>query len=594
VSRIQIKSKQPLGLGGRILGSLFFLVFFGMGSLFCVFIGREFYLNLQTRGWTPTECVIVESRVEENRKSSENPYGFAVRYEYQWQGRTYSSTQWSRQRTHFDDYSKAQRLASKYALDTKATCLVDPRNPESAVLEKPTLWIGLVVLFPLIFVGIGLIGIVAMWRSSEAKEKPEERILSNRPALSARGTKLGRVGGAVFFSFFFLIGSVVFFLFFVRPALSVLSARNWPATPCQVVSSDVQRHRGSKGGTTYRVDVLYSYEVNGREFRSNRYAFMGGSSSGYKGKAAIVARYPAGAKAVCFVNPSDPTEAVLERGFTADLWFGLIPLVFVLVGAGGILFSLRGGRSRPSDASPYEPMSMSQISGVTPGIRPVTGMAEFVGRSGDLSGPRVLKSSSSKLAAVIGIGIFAAIWNGVIFFGFILNSGFFRRGRTDFFDWFGVLFMIPFVAIGLFLIGLLIYQILGLFNPKVELTLAPGAPQLGDKIDVTWRLSGRTQVLRGLKIYVEAREEARYRRGTSTYTDRKPFLKLQVYASASSMEAETGHASVTLPLESIPTWKSDNNKIVWAIHVTGEIPRWPDLKEEFVIEVHPPRVTVAA
>ena len=588
--RIQAKSKQPLGLGGRILGSLFFLVFFGMGLAFCFFVGHEFFLNLQTRGWSPTECVIVESRVDEDRQRSENPYGFVVRYEYQWQGRAHSSTQWSRQNTFFGDYSKAQRLASRYALDTKATCLVDPKNPDNAVLEKPTLWIGLVVFFPLIFVGIGLIGIVAMWRSGEAKEKPEERILSNRPALSARGTKLGRVAASVFFSFFFLIGSVVFLLFFVRPALGVLSARSWPATPCTVVSSDVQRHRGSKS-TTYSVDVLYSYEVNGREFRSNRYGFMGGSSSGYQGKAEIAARFPAGAKAVCYVNPNDPAEAVLERGFTAGMWIGLLPLIFVLVGAGGIFHSLRGGRPRPNDASPYEPMSMSQISGVSPGIRAMTDASHLIG---DVAGPRALKSSGSKIGAVIGIGIFAAIWNGVIFFGFILNSGFFRRGRTDFFDLFGLLFMIPFVAIGLFLIGLLVYQILGLFNPRIELTLTPGAPQLGEKISVAWRLTGRTQVLRGMKIYVEAREEATYRRGTSTYTDRKPFLKLELYSSASSMEPETGHASVALPLESMPTWKSDNNKIVWVVHVIGEISRWPDMKEEFVIEIHPPRAKVAA
>ena len=131
-------------------------------------------------------------------------------------------------------------------------------------------------------------------------------------------------------------------------------------------------------------------------------------------------------------------------------------------------------------------------------------------------------------------------------------------------------------------------------NDSLQLTLAPGAPQLGEKIAVAWRLSGRTQVLRGLKLVVEAREEARYRRGTSTYTDRKPFLNLEVYASASSMEPETGHASLALPVESVPTWTSDNNKIVWVIRVHGEIPRWPDLKEEFVIQVHPPRAKATA
>lgn len=49
MSRIRFNSKQPLGLGGRILGSLFFFVFLAMGAVFCVFIGRECFLNLQMR-----------------------------------------------------------------------------------------------------------------------------------------------------------------------------------------------------------------------------------------------------------------------------------------------------------------------------------------------------------------------------------------------------------------------------------------------------------------------------------------------------------------------------------------------------------------
>ena len=586
MSRIRFKSKQPLGIGGRIFGSLFFLVFFGMGALFCFLIGREFYLSAQMRSWTRTECVIVESQVSEDRTRSENPYKFVVRYDYQWQGRSFSSTKWSRQDGGFSDYSKAQRLVGMYPLDTKATCYVNSANPEQAILEKPSLWIGLVVLFPLIFVGIGLIGIVAMWRRSSPVEEPEVKAVSNRPVLAARSRKLGRRFAAIFFSFFLLIGSVVFYFLTLQPLLGVVSARNWQPTPCTIISSQVQSHRGDS--TTYSVDILYSYEVGGREFRSNRYKFMSGSSSGRKGKTEIVRRFPAGSQATCYVNLRNPADAVLERGFTNDMWLGLIPLVFVLVGAGGILGSLRGGKPVASDASPYEPMPMRQISGLTPAL----GSVSFF--DGDPDAPRTLKSSSSRIVGVIAIGIFAAFWNGVIFFGFILNSGFFRRGRTDFFDWFGILFMIPFVAIGLFMVGLLVYQILGLFNPKVEMTLTPGTPELGGKVSLSWRLSGRTQVLRGLKIFVEAREEATYRRGTSTYTDRKPFFKTDLYTSSSSMEPETGQAGVSLPADSVPSWKSDNNKIVWTIQVVGDIPRWPDLKEEFVIEVRAPRPKLSA
>ena len=108
---------------------------------------------------------------------------------------------------------------------------------------------------------------------------------------------------------------------------------------------------------------------------------------------------------------------------------------------------------------------------------------------------------------------------------------------------------------------------------------------LGDKLALSWRLNGRTHVLRSLKILIEAREEATYRRGTSTSTDQKPFLKLDLHSSASFAEMNSGQATIALPTNSVPSFKSHNNKIVWAVRVAGDIPRWPDLMEEFVIEV---------
>ncbi len=35
------------------------------------------------------------------------------------------------------------------------------------------------------------------------------------------------------------------------------------------------------------------------------------------------------------------------------------------------------------------------------------------------------------------------------------------------------------------------------------------------------------------------------------------------------------------------SFASDHNAVVWAIHVHGEIPRWPDVNETFEIEVRP-------
>ena len=577
MSRFTINMRGPAGIGGRILGSLFFLVFLGMGLLFCFFVGREFYLNAQCRGWQRAECVILESGVQEE-KSSETPYAFAVRYEYQWQGRTHSSDKWSRQRATFSDFSRAQALADTYKPDTKATCYVNPSNPSEAVFQRPTLWIGMVILLPLVFVAIGMIGVAAMWTKSPTAVQGDVADVV-RKSISSRGSRqLGAKAGVAFFALFFVMGTVIFYFLTLRPLLGVLAARDWVPTPCTVVSSRVQTHRGDDS-TTYRIDILYSYEFDGREHRSNRYHFMGGSSSGYKGKAEAVRQYPAGAKRTCYVDARNPNEAVLERGLTRDMWFGAIPAVFMLIGAGGVIGVLRKGRKSASDVSALEPAPIREIIGVTP--MPFASAEVFE----ETPGSRVLKSSSSRLVGVVVLAVFAAIWNGGIFFGFIRGSGFFRRGHGSFFDWFTTLFMLPFIAVGLVVIGVLIYQVLTLFNPKVEASIQPGTPRLGGSLDLNWRLAGRTDVLRGLRIFLEGREEATYRRGTTTSTDRKPFLKLDLAATTSPAEMAAGQARIRMPLDTVPSFKSDNNKIVWAIKVEGDIARWPDLREEFMIEV---------
>jgi hypothetical protein len=386
-----------------------------------------------------------------------------------------------------------------------------------------------------------------------------------------------RVSLAVFF-FFFVLGAIIFYFFGVRPMLGVLAARNWKLVPCTIISSRVQSHQGDDG-TTYRVEIVYEYEFNGHQYRSTRYHFMGGSTSGYQRKAEVVRQNPPGAKRTCYVNPRKPEDAVLERGLTAEMWFGLIPAAFMVAGAGGIIGSLRKRQAGGSDASRLEPVSIREITGtsMTPAFASTI--------SDDAIGPRVLRGSSSRPVGAIVIAVFAAIWNGVIYFAFFRNL--FRHGHSTWFDWAQLLFMVPFVLVGLGLIGLLIYQLLALFNPKAELSIQPGAPALGDPLEVSWQLAGRTHVLRGLRIFLEAREEATYRRGTSTYTDRKPFLNIEVASATGATGLSAGRTSVRVPADTVPSFKSDNNRIVWVIAVHGDIPRWPDLKEEFEIKVRP-------
>jgi len=52
----------------------------------------------------------------------------------------------------------------------------------------------------------------------------------------------------------------------------------------------------------------------------------------------------------------------------------------------------------------------------------------------------------------------------------------------------------------------------------------------------------------------------------------------------------SGNGTVTIPADSMHSFTSTHNKIIWTIRAEGEIPRWPDLSEEFALTVLPSRL----
>jgi len=387
----------------------------------------------------------------------------------------------------------------------------------------------------------------------------------------AKGAKKrgGRLFMGLFFSVFLLIGLGTFIPFFVLPVLKVFDAKNWKETPCVVLASEVKSHSGSDG-STYSVEIKFDYEFGGKRYTSDRYSFMSGSSSGYQGKREVVDRYPPGKGAVCYVNPGDPAEAVIERGFVLDMLFGLIPLVFVFVGGIGLVFAIRHGRRRigPAETADWHRDVFGEDS-------PPVAVD---------SGPVVLKSSSSPLKHLIGLLVFGAIWNGIVsVFVWQAIKGW-RDGKPEYFQ---TLFMIPFVLIGMAVFVGAGYYFLKLFNPRIKLVVSSGAIPLGGTAEVAWVLFGRTNRLQRLRIFLEGHESARYQRGTSTYTDTETFAEIDLVDLADQREMAAGKAVLTVPDDTMHTFKSANNKILWHLKVAGEIPMWPDVSEEFEVTVLP-------
>lgn len=117
---------------------------------------------------------------------------------------------------------------------------------------------------------------------------------------------------------FGLPAAMLYFFCFV-PLRRVYRARVWRETPCIILSSAVEEDRTESG--VYHILVTYAYDVAGRLYRSTRYDFSTGATCGLWSKKRRVARLRTGTKAVCYVNPTDPSDSVIKRGITWDMVF---------------------------------------------------------------------------------------------------------------------------------------------------------------------------------------------------------------------------------------------------------------------------------
>lgn len=375
---------------------------------------------------------------------------------------------------------------------------------------------------------------------------------------------------ALFGLIFLAVGAAGGYFLLWRPVAQLLAAQSWTETECTVLSSQVATVSGSDGDT-YKVDIHYTWTSEGIPHESSRYDFMIGSSSGTQGKQAIVDRYPPGARVTCFVDPADPSSAVLSRGFSAFYLVGLVPLLFFLVGLTVMVFALRSGRGTPA------------VSGIDPdspfGV-PLAALAAA-------GGPAELKPSMTPIGTLLGLGFVALFWNGIVSVFVWQAVSLWRDGKPETFL---NLFLIPFVAIGLLLLFAVARQLLVLFNPRPRLTLTPGVPATGETAFLQWRLGSAGRGVSRVRITLEGREEARYRRGTNNYTDRETFLTIPVVDTAQPVEiAAGGSANFAIPAAVMPTFRAEHNKILWTLKVNCELPRWPDTEEEYEIVVRPGR-----
>ncbi len=333
--RINGRDISEVGIGSVLLLTVFMSVFFlaglaGTGGM--LFVGWE---RMNTYNWEAVPAQIIESRVQIDDDAGDNPYAFKVKYTYKYGGKTYTARTYQLDYDGSDSLSDTQGIQSRFPKGQKREAFVNPDAPSEAFLEWRGLGFLAFIFIPLIFMGVGAGFIFYTWRSYLRRKSGYEAPISSEAPSSGK-RRWGPLGMAAFFSIFFFAGAGFGYMVVIRPAMNVMDAKDWIAVPCTIERSGIESH-SDDDGTTYSLDMRYRYEYGGRTYRSDRYWFTTGSSSNYNARRAIVNAHPKGKQTTCYIDPDNPGQAVIDRGWPVDMWFGLIPLAFVLVGLGGMV-----------------------------------------------------------------------------------------------------------------------------------------------------------------------------------------------------------------------------------------------------------------
>ena len=181
--------------------------------------------------------------------------------------------------------------------------------------------------------------------------KPDDPTIPARLHLSSRWQ---RAGGALFMILF----GGVFLYFLVPELLANFASARWTQTSCTVLSSAADRERQithdvTASETLYRTSVRYSYRVGAQRFESTRYRFIDPFTDNKSAVESAAATYFVGAVVSCYVDPDDPTQAVLDRRLSPFMLIVLLPGAIAGLGLWTLanvgIEAVKGSRpSRPS------------------------------------------------------------------------------------------------------------------------------------------------------------------------------------------------------------------------------------------------------
>lgn len=116
-------------------------------------------------------------------------------------------------------------------------------------------------------------------------------------------------------------------------------ANDWPEVAGTILVSRLIEHDAvGEGQPRFSAEVQYRYAVDGRDYTGDTIRTKKRAPGQKDVAAEIVLRFPPAAQVPVYVDPADPTRAVLQKGGKGALFAEVLPLL-ILAGGAGMMFS---------------------------------------------------------------------------------------------------------------------------------------------------------------------------------------------------------------------------------------------------------------
>jgi hypothetical protein len=189
---------------------------------------------------------------------------------------------------------------------------------------------------------------------------------------------------------------------------------------------------------------------------------------------------------------------------------------------------------------------------------------------------------------LIFASMFGLIWNVSAAILVFFASRSVVSGRPD---WFLMLFIVPFLAVGVWVVRDFVQQMLihtGIGPTHVEISDHPLRPRAACEVYLS---QGGRLWMRSLALSLVCEEAATYQQGTDLRTETKRVFDRQIFRK-SDFRIDPGlpfehQCTVEIPAEAGHSFQSEHNAVNWKLVVRGEADAWPPFERAFPIIVYP-------